>query len=379
MRLHIVSAFAVSILLVEPAVATLLEPGRDVIFRFDISKYEDSDFQTNWLLDTPLRAGAKSVRIDFGTSRGSSRLGSNVYDISFLGTASNPGWSSSLFPKIPDRRNLYITYGYTGTEIDFDTVDLGVLAPSGFEIVSSREVAPPKARVVPSPTPESQGASVISAFRKYIEGAENTEKTYAEKLNDCAILGAECDFDAVRNDQEFRENLQNAADATYASKDLVTRTSILPQNELELIADAPFLVNEIKAFLQWVGLAPEDVENSEISSINVEGEAGQFTVNPTFQSISLTYTLDFLESSVFSGLEGESFLFNRSFLGADYAGYGIIESVDRLDSGGERLIFSISQLESNNALSDATVPLPGTLVLFGLGLAGLGWSRRKKV
>jgi len=59
-----------------------------------------------------------------------------------------------------------------------------------------------------------------------------------------------------------------------------------------------------------------------------------------------------------------------SILGAGY--YGDILDADNLSSG-----VTIGQWEIID--SSATVPLPSTLVLLGLGLAGLGFARRNKV
>jgi hypothetical protein len=38
-----------------------------------------------------------------------------------------------------------------------------------------------------------------------------------------------------------------------------------------------------------------------------------------------------------------------------------------------------TELQYSIQSGDASVPAPGVLALFGIGLAGLGWSRRKKV
>lgn len=220
--------------------------------------------------------------------------------------------------------------------------------------------------------PASQGASFITAFRNYVEGSANTEKTYLERLDECASQ-ARCDFEATINDEEFQQNLSNAREATFASKDLVTRTSLLPQNKLELAADAPSIMTEIKALFQWIGLLPEEENRDDLINVSVEGDSGEFTVNPTFESYALTYVFDFNGPSFFEDLVGESFLFNQSIGGGKFfAGYGTVEFADAFDfSGNSRAIVSISQIESSDAAifsEIAPVPLPAGLYLLVSGL-----------
>ncbi len=258
-------------------------------------------------------------------------------------------------------------YAYVG-----EVGDNGELVEGGIEVLFAS---------APKQNAGSQGASVITAFRNYVEGAQNTDSTYLERIDECAAQGPNCDFDAVANDQEFQQNLRNAADATYASKDLVTRTSLTSQNAGELIVDSPNLLSEIKAIFQWIGLLPEDEGRDKVINASVEGERGQFTVNPTFESLFLTYIIDFEGQSFFDGLLGEAFLFNKSLTGKEYyAGYGIVDSVVDLGNGNQRVVFSISQLESDDAFMNdiGEVPLPAGFYLFLSGLFGLGWLKRKR-
>lgn len=222
------------------------------------------------------------------------------------------------------------------------------------------------------------GASVISSFRNYYEGAKNTDRTYLERLDDCAAQGAECDFDAVANDQEFQQNLQNAADATFNAKDLVTRTSITPQNKLELAAEAPTLWGEIEAFFQWVGVLPEDPDRPEIINASVEGEFGEFTVNPTFDFYTLDYSIEFSGTSIFDDLLGEEFLFDYEFGESIFQiGHGTIVSTENLSNGNSLLNFSINQLETNDDLP-SPVPLPASAYFLLAAIIGLiGAGRRK--
>jgi hypothetical protein len=367
--------------IVLPVEATLISAGTDIAYRFNTGSNGSDNYQINFSFDTPLPSG-DGFLIDFGTTLGGTALGSKLFT-NFFNSPVTGFVQAGGFPDLPPGRYTYLTVRYTGDEVDLGGLQLGVRNNNEFQLIDGIEYITPSAYVSrPAPESSNLGASVITSFRNYVEGSQNTEKTYLERLNECAALGSECDFDATANDQEFRQNLQNAADAAYASKDLVTRTSLLPQNQLELVADAPTLLDEIKAFFQWIGVLPENENRDEIVNVEVAGETGQFTVNPTFNSYLLTYYMDFEGDSFFSDLIGESFLFNNAIGGGGfYAGLGFVESVETLDNGAQRAVFSISQLESNNAFPTVVyaVPEPGSLPLLALGLAFLFSVRKQYV
>jgi hypothetical protein len=54
-------------------------------------------------------------------------------------------------------------------------------------------------------------------------------------------------------------------------------------------------------------------------------------------------------------------------------------SLGRFDDADEGWIVAGTELAFNLTGGTGTVSLPTTLALFGIGLAGLGWSRRKKI
>lgn len=362
------------------AEAGLISAGSDTSYRFYTGSNITDQYQLNIDFGTPLPSGDGFI-IDFGTTLGGNSLGSTTWNNPFNFPILGVGTASSYFPTLSSTGYTYLTFRYSGNDVDLSNSTIGLHNTSQYTLLDGVELSPPSAYQTQSaPDSTNLGASVITSFRNYVEGSKNTEKTYLERINECAAQGADCDFDSTANDQEFRQNLQNAADATYASKDLVTRTSLLPENKLELAADAQTLLDEIKAFFQWIGILPEDNNRDEVINASVEGEAGQFTVNPTFDSYALTYVVDFASESFLTDLAGESFLFNTQFGGADYyAGYGLIESVESFGDGSQRAIFSISQLESNNAFPASTVPSPPTFLLFLAGIICILFTNRKSI
>lgn len=362
------------ILVCSAAHANTVSMGNDIVYRFSNPTPTGYTYATAFLFASEWAPG-DGFYISQGTTPGGSSLG--TYFVSNLSSFPIIGFTTyNTFPAaLSETGTTYLTASYGGTDVHLDSIKLDYFNPESSGSIDGVIVKIPRAFVnSPPPSPGNQGASVISSFRNYSEGAKNTDKTYLERINECVAQGADCDFDAVRNDQEFRQNLQNAADATYASKDLVTRTSLLPQNKLEIAAEAPTLIGEIKAFFQWIGVLPENENRDVIINASVEGESGEFTVNPTFVSYGLTYNVEFERESFFEDLVGDQFLFNKRIGNGEYfAGYGFVESVDDLGNGNKRVIFSISQLESNNALT--AIPLPAGVYLFMTGLFVLGTTR----
>ncbi len=104
------------------------------------------------------------------------------------------------------------------------------------------------------------------------------------------------------------------------------------------------------------------------ASISLGQQGGFFEDNPTTEHFGLSL----------SNFGPSSFDNPLSWTGAAITGDIIVRGINGFDSF-DQLSGSVP-LSGTLAVSvrNAAVPAPATLALFGLGLAGLGWSRRKK-
>lgn len=100
------------------------------------------------------------------------------------------------------------------------------------------------------------------------------------------------------------------------------------------------------------------------SSITFAGAAfNGFTFDDVFSSIAPIVGLTIDASTTLAGFSASRLSF----------------SAEQLLVNFESLQFTAGQQLVLNVQFGSQVPTPATLALFGLGLAGLGWSRRKKV
>ena len=85
------------------------------------------------------------------------------------------------------------------------------------------------------------------------------------------------------------------------------------------------------------------------------------------------------DSASTAAKESEFKLGNTSSLGQDlYNLAGVSKSGAQFSSGTRTGTFTVNYGFRITTVSAQAVPSPATAVLFGLGLASLGWSRRKK-
>jgi hypothetical protein len=238
------------------------------------------------------------------------------------------------------------------------------------------------------PTTSQLQASVISSAFNFVrtsEAVENKRNVISSILKECTnnngkrIDGTGCDYDALRRG-EVDANIdlvKSANEAAFSSKDLVTRTSILPGNSvLEWIADIPLLIDEAIGFFKVIGSLFGGESNPDVVSSSVNGSIGEFSINPDFRRYDLDFVLDFESKSIFDGLIGQKFLFDQSFGGDQFEiGIGLVKSIGSNEFGGDRVTLNFVQLSTNDiippSLSANTVSAPSTLLLILIGFSGL--------
>ncbi|MEM9757980.1 MAG: hypothetical protein AAF933_02040 [Pseudomonadota bacterium] len=230
-------------------------------------------------------------------------------------------------------------------------------------------------------------ASVIESAANYIDTAEDVtdrRNEINEILRECTRNmgrrddGSDCDYDALRRG-EVEANVElarEANEAAFNSKDLVTRTSLLPGDSiLEWLADLPFLIGESLGFFKVTGVLEGDEQDPEVDGASIDGEVGEFSINPDFVRYDVDAIVDFSSSTIFTELVGQKFLFDYSFDDSfeTEIGIGLIQSVGTNIGGGDRVVFNFSQLSTNDRLPAGVqqVPSPGTLLLCVVGLLAL--------
>lgn len=238
-------------------------------------------------------------------------------------------------------------------------------------------------------------ASVIESGYRFIETSNDVEvkyNTYNAILNECTANngkrndGTPCDYDELVREKTEADIklLKSANEAAYSSRDLVTQTSILPgPSVLEWLADAPSLIDEILGFLKVTfGSSEESEQKSEIKSVAIDGEIGEFTINPSFLRYDLDFTIDYFSDSAFDEFVGQQFLFDYSFNEAvTKIGLGFVKSVGINDFGGDQVTLNLIQLTTNDFIPPtlSSVSLPGTFSLFVVGIVGLVCVHRKSM
>lgn len=381
--------------------SALISSSTDAIYKFDPSYVSSSAYTFVTYFDDGI-GGNQSLQMSLGTTPGSSSYGTFTLTNPFSTRRDSYGFGflrnddgGLLAPPAPNKP-LYATLRYAGSNQAVDDLYLTRLGGSATVCSGSTPGCDPKGqkgRLVAQPSATStirdlslrqQGASVLEAFRNYISVAPEITSRRNEInaiYNECASnngrrkSGEICDYASLRaGEVEANLNLiKDANEATFASVDLVTRTSILPgESTIEKIADAPFLIDLANDFFKFIGDVALGDENSEVESIVVNGEKGEFEVNPNFDLYLMSYVIDFKGQSIFDQVLGKSFLYDYSFGGkSKNAGYGYVESVDALANGGQRVTLSFAHLETNDFIPNSTIPLPGTLPLLILGFLGL--------
>lgn len=141
--------------------------------------------------------------------------------------------------------------------------------------------------------------------------------------------------------------------------------------------------------LLTAGLGAVDPASSLFLTLGFEGDADETWVSEsvaggasiatvTSGNASATFARFNFAQSIIVNNTGQTFGLQSCAPFCGLFGDGMIEVVGSGDiKGGQGLVLTNWTARSNAAVQLAPIPEPGSLALVGLGLAGLGWARRK--
>jgi hypothetical protein len=183
--------------------------------------------------------------------------------------------------------------------------------------------------------------------------------------------------------------------ASYIAQTLSFDESDISPEENDLVLAsfvAPPLTGLAKVIISWNldlfsdwevddCLDNQDCEPGNLSwSLELGNLVSEIVLGPTSPNNGITNGTDDFQS----GTSNVNWTGMTMFTGADLTGFvagGLLYFDVLYEENGwfvEDVFFNAATVDIDYVVHESSVPAPATLALFGLGLAGLGWSRRKK-
>jgi hypothetical protein len=227
--------------------------------------------------------------------------------------------------------------------------------------------------------PTDRETTLIGSYTAAIDRAK-FGPTRDQSINDFIACSQDssCNLDEayLKTQEDVRTITEPLADAAFASRDLVTRSSILPSNAIETLLDAPFFFENVLDGMKRMGRLDLFFDGT-VESVEASGDGGSFRINPFFDFLDLEIHFDLPSDSL--DWDGQAFTYfsDVSLLGNTSAA-GLMEFSETSGGafGSRRIALKLTQLESSDFAPLAPVPLPSGLWLLVVSIGVFGLLKR---